>query len=82
MNGAALEALLASLYSDAALLSSFLADPRRVAMDAGLDAESTRAMLAIDRDALVAAAGSYAGKRASHAGSVASGSKRRWGWRP
>lgn len=68
MNTAALEAFLARLYTDDALRVAFLAQPQRVAQDAGLDAATQAAALAIDREGLVLAARSYASKRAAHAG--------------
>jgi hypothetical protein len=61
---AAIESLLARLYTDAALRAEFLADPRTVAQRAGLDAGGVAAMEAIDRVGLELAAESYARKRA------------------
>ena len=77
MNAAALEAFLARLYTDEALLAEFMRDPESIARGAGLDEEGIRAMLAIDRDGLEMAAGSYARKRAGHVAKRA----RTWRWR-
>ena len=67
MNAGALEAVLASLYSDAALLAEFMQDPESVARNAGLDEQGVAALLSIDREGLAMAAHSYARKRDSHA---------------
>lgn len=68
MNASALEAFLARLYTDDALRAAFLEQPGRVLQQAGLDAATQDALLAIDRDGLKLAARSYASKRAAHAG--------------
>lgn len=67
MSAAAVERLLARLYTDAALRRRFLAAPPRIAGAAGLDAEEARALAAIDPADLHLAAHSYARKRAAHA---------------
>jgi hypothetical protein len=68
MNAAAIEIFLARLYTDDALRAAFLAQPDRVAREAGLDDATCAAVRAIDREDLVLAAGSYASKRAAHSG--------------
>jgi len=77
VNAAALEAFLARLYTEAALLSEFMRDPESIARGAGLDEQGIRAMLAIDREGLAMAAGSYAEKRAGHVAKRT----RTWRWR-
>ncbi|MFO1327092.1 MAG: hypothetical protein U1F56_07015 [Rubrivivax sp.] len=62
----ALEALLARLYTDAALRDAFLAAPEDVARRAGLSDEQSRRLAAIDREGLVLAAASLAARRAPH----------------
>lgn len=64
----AIERFLARLYTDAALLARFLANPRAVCADAGLDDGETEALARIDRDGLALAAESYARKRAGERG--------------
>ncbi len=76
MNAAALEAFLARLYTDAALLAEFMRNPESIARGAGLDEQGVRAMLSIDREGLAMAAGSYAKKRAGHSAKRA----RPWPW--
>jgi hypothetical protein len=63
MSSPALETLLARLYLDADLRTRFLQQPERVARDANLSDEETRALLAIDRIGLHMAAKSFATKR-------------------
>jgi putative modified peptide len=62
----AVEALLARLYSDAHFRQRFLADPRAVALEAGLDSHEAGAMERIDREGLELAADSYERKRDGH----------------
>jgi len=57
------EAFLARLYVDERLRARFLDDPVREAMEFGLDAETARRLLTIDRDGLELAAESFARKR-------------------
>ena len=63
MSAAAVEKLLARLYTDASLRGEFLRDPRRVAGEAGLDTEEIDAFEVIDRPGLELAAESYERKR-------------------
>lgn len=77
MNAAALEAFLARLYTDTALLAEFMRNPESTARGAGLDEQGVSAMLAIDREGLAMAATSYARKRAGHAAKRT----RVWRWR-
>jgi hypothetical protein len=63
MSAAALETLLARLYTDEALRRDFLRDPGAVARSAGLDEAQVRAMQAMDRTGLEMAAQSYSRKR-------------------
>jgi hypothetical protein len=67
MSAAAVESLLARLYTDDELRLRFIADPRAIAAAAGLDAAEAEALERIDRVGLELAAESYARKRASHA---------------
>lgn len=67
----ALEAFLARLYTDEAAREDFLAAPEDAARQAGLAAESVRALARIDRDGLRLAAASLAHKRGAHAGMAA-----------
>jgi hypothetical protein len=60
----ALEAFLARLYADDAVLAAFLVDAAVVLDAAVLDPEERAAVVAIDRNALVMAARSYRAKRA------------------
>ena len=60
------EALLARLYTDAALRREFLRDPPAIAIREGVGHEDAQRLAAIDRSGLELAARSYAGKRASH----------------
>jgi hypothetical protein len=68
MSSPAFEALLARLYTDAALRSRFLDDARREAVRAGLSDDECRALASIDREGLRLAAESLAAKRAPPAG--------------
>lgn len=68
--GPEFEALLARIYVDADTRSRFLADPRRVAAEAGLGGAEARALEAIDRVGLELAAESFARKRARRPGRV------------
>ena len=63
MSAAAVETLLARLYTDAELRCEFLREPGEVALRAGLDAAEVAAMAAIDRIGLEMAGESYARKR-------------------
>src|SRR5207253_5798844 len=63
MSAPAVETLLARLYTDPDLRREFLADPRRVAREAGLDSQEIDAFAAIDRLGLGLAAESYQRKR-------------------
>lgn len=66
MSSPALEAFLAALYTDTALLERFLQDPEAAARSAGLSSDEVNALGAIDRAGLQMAARSYANKRANH----------------
>jgi len=63
MSAAAVETLLARLYSDADCLGAFLEDPVRVSRAAGLDEREAEGMAAMDRTGLEMAAESYSRKR-------------------
>ena len=78
MSTAALEAVLARLYTDEAFLTEFLAAPAEVAQRAGLDNEAVAALSGLDRDSLVMAARSFRAKRAQSAPPRASGLLSRW----
>ena len=58
-----LEAFLARIYVDAEARAKFLADPRKVATDAGLTPEEVDSMETIDRAGLEMTARSLAKKR-------------------
>ena len=64
MSTPALEAFLALLYTDEAVLAAFLKSPEETARTAGLDSETIAALQALDRDGLVMAARSFRAKRA------------------
>jgi hypothetical protein len=64
MSSPAIEAFLARLYTDGALLTAFLEAPDETARAAGLDAAAIAALCAIDRDGLAMAARSFRAKRA------------------
>ncbi len=66
MSAPSLETFLARLYTDASLRSRFLADPQRIACDAGLSAADVDALAKIDRAGMQMAADSYAWKRKQH----------------
>jgi len=59
-----LEALLARLYTDAALRRAFEADPLALARAHGLDEADAQALARIDREGLMLAARSFEAKRA------------------
>ena len=63
MSAAAVEILLARLYTDPEVRRDFLRDPAGVARAAGLEAGEVAAMQAIDRAGLEMAAESYRRKR-------------------
>jgi hypothetical protein len=63
VSAASLEAFLARLYTDGALRTRFLADPRAEAVRAGLAEADAEALVAIDREGLALAADSVAHKR-------------------
>ena len=63
MSSPRLEAFLAQLYVDADARRRFLADPRSVARNAGLDDGEADAVVRIDRVGLELAARSFAAKR-------------------
>jgi len=63
MSSARLEGFLATLYVDASTREQFAADPRGVALRAGLDATEVDAVIRIDRVGLELAAWSIAQKR-------------------
>jgi len=77
MSSPALEAFLARLYTDAALLAEFLERPQQTAIASNLDAGSVAALLQVDRDALIIAARSFAAKRAAQ---LPPGAQRRTSW--
>ncbi|ATD61852.1 MAG: hypothetical protein ACOH2S_10055 [Janthinobacterium svalbardensis] len=77
MSSAALETYLARLYTDDALRTAFLLDPRAQALLHGLSPQEAEAMAAMDRVGLQMAAASYRTKRAAH-GSRASPAQRWW----
>ena len=58
-----LEAFLAKIYVDAEARARFLADPRKVATDAGLTPQEVDSMEKIDRTGLEMTAKSLAKKR-------------------
>jgi hypothetical protein len=64
---ASLETYLVKLYLDRDARRAFLADPRRAATAAGLDARDVAALERVDRDGLELAARSFAAKRAAQA---------------
>jgi hypothetical protein len=63
VSAAAVETLLARLYSDADCLRDFVEDPLRVSRAAGLDEREAAGMAAMDRTGLEMAAESYSRKR-------------------
>ena len=64
MNGSAqFEAFLARIYVDAEARSRFLADPRGEALRAGLSDRQAQSLENIDREGLLLASRSFAGKR-------------------
>ncbi len=66
MSAIGLEAFLARLYTDSALRSSFLADPRAACARFDLTAAEIEGLAAMDRDGVVLAARSIAVKRESY----------------
>jgi hypothetical protein len=77
MSSPALEAFLARLYTEDAMLAGFLADPSPILARSGLS-ETERAVLReIDRSGLVLAARSFRAKRAQHAQASKAGRVRR-----
>src|SRR5689334_7631046 len=84
MDDARLEGFLARLYTDAAFLDRFIAQPMEAAKAGGLSADQGRGVAAMDMDDLKLAAGGFRAKgarmmAASH-GSTVRGRWRRW-WR-
>ena len=75
MSSPLLEAFLARLYSDQALLAVFLREPEAVAREAGLTDSEVAALTAINHDGLVMAAHSFLIKRQA-------ARRRRWSWLP
>ena len=67
MNCAALEVLLARLYTDDKLRRAFIEQPERVAREAGLDEATARQIANIDFEGLTLATDGFARKRAAHA---------------
>jgi len=65
MSAQNLEAFLAKLYVDSQARSRFLADPRREALNAGLNEDDCAALEKIDFVGLELAADSFARKRAA-----------------
>ncbi len=63
MSAAALESLLARIYTDDAFRRTFLADPVGVALGAGCDGEEAARLGAVDREGLELAAESFRRKR-------------------
>ena len=63
MSSPTLEAFLARLYTDEAVLRDFLRAPAKTARAAGLAEAEIRAMTDCDRDGLVMAARSFRAKR-------------------
>jgi len=63
MSAAALEILLARIYTDETFRRAFLADPVGVARSAGCDGEEAARMAAVDREGLDLAVESYHRKR-------------------
>jgi hypothetical protein len=78
--GRALEAFLARLYTDAALLREFLAAPETVALEAGLDEQAAGSLATMDMQGLQLAAASFEAKRIGHGRKTATGTKRRGGF--
>lgn len=64
MSSPALETYLARLYTDDALRTAFLLEPRAQALLHGLSQQEAEAMAAMDRVGLQMAAASYRSKRA------------------
>ena len=66
MSAIGLESFLARLYTDPALRSTFLSDPRATCAGADLTPAEIESLVAIDRDGLILAARSIASKRDSY----------------
>ena len=66
MSAIGLEAFLARLYTDSALRSSFLADPRLTCAGYDLTPVEIEALAAADRDGMILAARSIAVKRETY----------------
>ncbi|MEG0881923.1 MAG: hypothetical protein RSF79_25180 [Janthinobacterium sp.] len=81
MSSPALETYLARLYTDDAVRSAFLLEPRAQALRHGLSPQEAEAMAAMDRVGLQMAAASYRAKRAGRARHAVQGTPvQRW-WR-
>jgi len=78
MSSPRIEAFLARLYTDQAVLDRFLADPAATLAGAGLDAAEQRSFATIDRDDLVLAAQSIRAKRAARRPPGLAARLRRW----
>ena len=76
MTSEAFEAFLARLYVDSEFRARFLAEPRNVAQQAGLNEAECQALESIDRAGLELASASFAAKRNKQP----KGKPRRW-WR-
>ena len=66
MSSPALEAFLARLYTEPALLQAFVADPQRTALGAGLTPDDAVRLQRTDTTGLQMAAASFARKRESY----------------
>ena len=77
MSSPALEAFLARLYTEEALLAAFLADPAPVLAQSSLSETEFAALRDIDRTGLILAARSFRAKRAQHAQARKGGRVRR-----
>jgi hypothetical protein len=66
MSAAALEVVMARLYTDVVFRERFLADGAHALVGTGLDPVEIAALERIDRDGLSLAAASFARKRALH----------------
>ena len=77
MSSPSLEAFLARLYTDEAVLAAFLADPAPLLARSSLSEAERAALLGIDRTGLILAARSFRAKRARHAQARKGGRVRR-----
>ena len=77
MSSPALEAFLARLYTEEAVLAAFLADPAPLLARSSLSETERSALLEIDRTGLILAARSFRAKRAHHARARQGGRVRR-----